>query len=249
MKQLAFTPECATSLANNIESNIDFYSKDAFVHPELNTAEQTFESSDNLLEDMLPFCSSDSKIEFKAAVRLYEGYKDITPLQASYKPFWLYLSHVTLYKYMCQRWPEFCNKNLSKEDRIKQVKDHFFNSSTIRNHIEGLYWTVKGSVYVNDDGSLNYSNTELLFRTVNVSTRAVAASSLFRNPIAVKGILRYIKDHIEDVYKNHFQARTSYSIQLLNRKGAVVELSLWSEQDFYDFLDSYKDEIPLHNND
>ena len=249
MKQLAFTPECASFLANHIEENIEHYKLNEFTCSGLATIELPFGSTDNLLERMMQFCSSDSKIEFNAAKELYQEYKDISPLQASHKPFWLYLSHMTLYKYMCKRWPEFCNNTLPKVDRINQVKEHFFNTSTIRNHLEGLYWTVRGSVYENEDGTLNYSNTELLFRTVNVSTRAVAASSLFRNPIAVKGILRFIKDHLDDVYKNHFQARTSFSIQLLNRKGAVVELSLWSEEDFYSFLDDYKDEIVLHNND
>ena len=43
--------------------------------------------------------------------------------------------------------------------------------------------------------------------------------------------------------------RAMYCAQLLNAKGGVIELSMWSEEDVEEFLDKYRNTIVLQDND
>lgn len=45
------------------------------------------------------------------------------------------------------------------------------------------------------------------------------------------------------------QARATYCAKLLNAKGAVVEMSMWTEKDVEEFLDMNKATIQLQDND
>ena len=87
MKQKAFTKEYADELMQNIETNLGLYIKDGFDYKKDAVVDLHFDAPDNLLEDMRPYISSSASIEVDAAIKLYEAYKDLTPLEASYKPF------------------------------------------------------------------------------------------------------------------------------------------------------------------
>ena len=238
-----FTPEYANTLSYNVEENLNQYKEGVFIVPRGVEVPSHIVFPDDLLEKMLPYAVSGAQEEYNAAIALYEAFKELTPLQASYKPFWLHLSHVELMDYMVARWPKVKDASISDEQRIKVVNAHWFHTSTIRNQLEGLYWLVRCSVLKNEDGSPDYTYTKFLFSRTKLGNRGVGASFLFRNPNAVKGILRFYIENEETLLTPAFEDKTDHCIQLLNGKGAVTELSLWTEDDFYNFLDSRREEI------
>ncbi len=244
MKQKEFTRQFAEILNANLMENISLYRNEIFeVSPDCIVDSNIDVLNDHLAADMEKHTSSIAREEFEAAKILFEAYPNLTPLQASHKPFWLYLAHVELYHYMRLRWPVLTNSELSDMELYNAVKQHFFNPSIIRNQLEGLYWLVRCSVIIKDDGSYDYTYTEFLFSRRKLGNRGIGASIYFSNPKVVRGMLRFYMDYENDFLTPHFEEKTDYCIQLINQKGAVSEISLWEEDDIYQFLLAHRSEI------
>ena len=248
MKQKAFTKEYATDLENNIESNLTNYTMDCFIFNEKLVVDMTFEKHEELLDEMLPFLSTSASVEVDAAIKLYEAYKDLTPLEASYAPFWIYLSHVDLYPYMIKRWPL---ANAKDGNVVDYINSHwFYKRGKLRSHLEGMYWLVRQSVEYDEVGNPDYTYTKFLFSRRVLGDRGIAArQSIFANDKVFKGVLKYIMKNEDSLFAHHIQARATYCAQLLNAKGGVIELSMWSEKDVEEFLDKYRSSIILQDND
>lgn len=244
MKQKIFTLSYADELAANLMDNIALYRNETFEVDVNNIVESKIEVlNENLAANMEEHISSMANEELKAAKILFEAFPNLTPLQASHKPFWLYLSHVELYHYMRLRWPILTDPNLSDEELYNAVKNHFFHPSIIRNQLEGLYWLVRCSVMKNDNGTWDYTYTDFLFSRRKLGNRGIGASIYFRNPKVVRGMLRFYMDYENDFLTPHFEEKTDYCIQLINQKGAVSEISLLEEDDIYQFLLAHRSEI------
>ena len=115
MELKIFTPEYANDLAYKVEENLSMYKAGCFNLPKGVEVPSNIVVPDDLLEKMLPYAVSGAQEEYNAAIALYEAFKDLTPLQASYKPFWLHLSHVELMDYMVARWPAVKDDNITEE--------------------------------------------------------------------------------------------------------------------------------------
>lgn len=243
MKQKIFTEEFDNNLIYDIEENLPKYMSGNFGNLKDVENEWTVECSGELLDKMRPYAVSGASNEFPAAKALYEEYQHLTPVEASYKPFWHHLSHVELLPYMLKRWPEILKPGRTKDENVRYIKDHWFNPSIVRNQLEGLYWMVRRSVIKNEDGTNDYTLSRFLFSRTKLGNRGLAASKLFSYKNAVHGILRFYMEYERTLLTPHFEEKTDYCIQLLNQTGAVVELSLWTPQDFYDFLDAHRVQI------
>lgn len=249
MKQKAFTKDYAIDLEDNISSNRDNYFKLQFEYDRNQVCDMPFEGHDGLLDEMMPFLSTEAKVEVDAAIKLYEAFKDLTPLQASHRPFWLYLSHVQLFPYMNLRWTKAMIKPTQTPEDF--IKDHwFYKQGKLRSHLEGMYWLVRKSVIYADNGTPDYSETRFLFTRRVLGDRGIAARQfIFRNERVFRGIIGYIMKNEDTVFAHHMQARATYCASLLNSKGGVVELSLWNENDVEKYLDQHRHEIELQDND
>lgn len=249
MKQKAFTKEYAEELEFNIESNLTKYRSDRFDYDSKSVIDLSYDAHEGLLEEMLPYLSTEAKVEVDAAIKLYEAYKDLSPLEASYRPFWLYLSHVELYPYMYKRWLE--GFETDNESLTNHIESHFFYKyQALRSHLEGMYWLVRKSVEYKDNGEPDYTYTRFLFSRRVLGDRGIAARKfLFANDRVFKGILKYIMKNEDTIFSHHMQARATYCAKLLNAKGAVVEMSIWTEKEVEEFLDLNKATIILQDND
>lgn len=118
----------------------------------------------------------------------------------------------------------------------------------MRNWLEGLYWSVKCSVIEKEDGTLDYTYTDMLFSIQKIRDRGLAAAPyIISNKEAVIGILKFYmneKDKGEaGVFDKYFEYRTDKCIQLINKLGGSIELAEYNSDDFFAFLDANRDYI------
>ena len=114
-----------------------------------------------------------------------------------------------------------------------------------------MYWSVRNTVIENEDGTLDYKYTKLLFSIQKRRDRGIAAATyIFCTPELVRGILDFYFDELgkaekgeDSVFDKYFEYRTDKCIQLINKLGGVVELSILTAKDIYSFLEENRDVI------
>ena len=251
MKQCIFLPSYSEFLQANVAENLKYYTDQSFDWKESakdNIRELDFDQP--ALSGMMTYAESTKAVDdFYAAKTLYDAYKDVlTPLLAAQSHFWQYLSHVVLYQYMRTRWPEINNPDCP----ASYISEHwFYGQGLIRNWLEGMYWSVHNTVIENEDGTLDYKYTRLLFSIQKLRDRGIAAATyIFSNPVLVRGILDFYFDELEkverkedSVFDKYFEYRTDKCIQLINKLGGALELSILSSEDIYNFLKDNREVI------
>lgn len=176
--------------------------------------------------------------DFKAAVAIYEAYKDISPLLASNEAFWAYLTHVDLFSYAQKRWPKVKEDDCSSD----YILDHWFIGSygVLRNAIGSMWWGVNNTI---DESRENkYELTEILFSNYTFRVVNFGSYILIRHREAMIGILSYLKDN-PAIVSNAFEYRGRYISKYFNRLGAVKQLAYMKRDFFYDICKSLKDKI------
>lgn len=192
---------------------------------------------EGLLEKMM-----DAESDFIAAIHLYEGYKDISPLLASTENFWVYLTHAELFPYCQRRWPVVMTSDVKKE----YVLDHWFfgQQGMMRNALASLWWSVYFSVDTTRENP--YELTEILFK--NYSFRVMWFSVFLRMKNGLLGVLEFIKDN-PSLFSKNFEDKGRYLAQYINRLGAVRNLSYLPREFFYGECEKIKDYIALVERD
>lgn len=253
MKQKAFTPLFAENLRSKVGENIEKYNNPDYCwENEAKEAdaiiELDFEEPD--LSGMMDYADNSlAKNDFFAGKILFEKFDHLTSLQAAQVHLWQYLSHVTLYKYMCTRWKKDSGEQLTTNN----VSEHwFYGQGRIRNWLEGLFWSFRCTAIKQDDGMYDYKYTEFLFSIQKLRDRGIgAATYVISNPAAVRGMIRFYMDELAkkevdpttSVFDKHFEYRTDKCIQLINQLGGVIDLGAYDEDDFYNFLNDNREYI------
>lgn len=229
-KQLIFREKYLFKLKSEI--NVDKYKSKEFIFEENQTLLMPSVIKPNGLLSLL-----DYKNDFITAVKIYESYINLQPIQASDERLWTYLTHVDLYPYMIVRWNGVINQNSS--DPLKYIKDHWFLESTVQNcllrhPLAGLWWSVFLSV---DEkrGDDKYELTTILFRQLDFPTRTLGTYKLGRHKEAVIGILEFIQEN-EDLFKNHFENKTRFITKHLNLIGGIKPISYFDRNYFKEEL-------------
>lgn len=250
MKQKIFTKAYSEWLEANVEQNLSKYVNPDFSweqEAEGNIVEIDLEQPD-LSEMMLYAETSRATDDYKAGLVLYEGYKNLPRLHAVQHQLWQYLSHVTLYDYMRKRWPKINDPQCP----ASYIQEHwFYAQGRIRNWLEGIYWSFKCSVVEEEGKASDYKYTEFLFSIQKIRDRGIAAAPyVLSNPQAVRGMIRFYMDELkkkelgqDTVFDLYFEYRTDKCIQLINKLGGSTELSVYSEDDFYNYLNDSRDII------
>lgn len=247
--QRIFTPEYVNQLVNDI--NPDNYKGDTVVYNEnevrrLKGVEQPIGLQDKMLN---------AADEYEAAIILYEAYKDISPVIASSRSFWIYLTHVDLCKYVRREWPyletyEADNKSKkqkkgekrSETDMKKYILDHWMISPNglMRTSLMNLWW----SVYLTVDDSLGdehkYDLTKIFFSNNGMRTRRLGTGHLGRNKEALKGILTFMKDN-PDVFESGIENRMIWITRHFNLIGGTKPLANLPYTFFKRELEEHKD--------
>ena len=239
-KQRIFKSRYVKKLKENLKSEVflHLYYKSSFPFDE---SETLILSTIPKPKDLLSKMSPDN--DLKSAIAIFEGYRGLTPLQASDNRLWTYLTHVDLYPYMIKRWNAHIEGKAKNPE--KYIFEHWFllsesQQSLMRHPLAGLWWGVHLSM---DENRKNkYELTEILFRQLDFATRTLPTYRLGRHKEAIIGILEFIK-HNDDLFKNYFEDKTRFITRYLNLIGGTVNLAYVDRNFFIEKLNHVRDII------
>lgn len=175
--------------------------------------------------------------DFKAAIVVYEAYKDITLLIASNESFWAYLTHTSMFNYTQKRWPKVFEDSVEPD----YILDHwFFGKSIFRNAAASLWWTVHNTV--DEERQNKYELTSIMFKNYTLRTMTFGTTSLIRHREAMIGILEFLLENPE-ITDNYFENRGRFISKYFNLLGAVKQLASLDRHFFKQKCEKMKDKI------
>ncbi len=241
--QKTFTAAYAARLEENAKNGIDI---DKYQSPSFDFDVKeirlipTIEQPDGLLEKL------DPNNDFLSAKALYEAYSRITPLLASSKDFWTYLTHVDLYPYIRERHPKLKEPGFNDG---KYVNEHLFYGfgQAIYHPLQGLWWSVK--MTIDSESPDPYKYTEFIFRDYGLRVTYLGRYKLFRNREELIGILDFIMENQDSLFNEHSRQRYRWVIQHFNKIGATKQLMSLDRDYFKSELERVKPIIFNVNSD
>lgn len=147
MKKANFIREAHLDrLRQNIAPNAKRYtSKKSWISEYFGGDEWSLQSSIDLPDDItLQIPRSKSELlDLENTKVLYTALKHLTPVQASDERLWAYLTHVTFWDYMAERWPAAQHEGKAKF--AENIQTHYFFMSDrpralVRNGLARLWW-------------------------------------------------------------------------------------------------------------
>lgn len=233
MRQSIFLKDYTATLREAVKSgDISAYGEHDFKFDPECCFETNIERSGDLGEKLLQYTNPQD--DYKAAKLLYEAFPNLTPEQASYDPFWAYLTHVDFYQYMVKR---YCN---GKKPTDKEIKNHWWHSNLMRRGLSNLWWSVKQTVHeTKDNEDDKYHYTKYLFTHIDFRQRRLGTSALFRHKEAVIGILDYLENNVTE----YFEGRANFIMMYFNKQATMKQLAVLKSDDFYKELESIASSI------
>ncbi len=176
------------------------------------------------------------KSDLENSKLIYEELKSLNETQASDERLWTFLTHVTFWKYMRERWPM---EKPAEGKEIGRLKDRYFLrniniESLSRNGISRLWWFAH--LTYDDKRSNPYELTEVLLKradlSVGITERAFGSNKNIR--IA---LLEFLKTNSE-ISSNEYKTREIY--KALNLVGGVRNLPYLEIDELKGILESVK---------
>lgn len=235
--QRTFKKGYAEALADAVKNghNLDLYGKESFPYD----AEQvvmipTLRYPEGLKQKMIPTPQGDCA----SAIAIYEAYPNLTPLQASDKAFWTYLTHVDLFEYVQARYPKVLEEDFNN---IPYIYDHWFCGEdwTWRHPLGSLWWFVHQTI---DKASSDpYKYTRFFFTSFGFRTN-FAKYTIARHKEAIIGYFDFLMEN-QDVTSQYLKARNRFITKYLNKLGGTRLLSTLSRDFFKEELMKIKPQI------
>jgi hypothetical protein len=228
-----YVDELAAAVKNGYEleryaaESFDYDSNQVVIIPTLRYPE-------GLIDRMIPDASADCD----SAIALYEAYPTLTPLQASDRAFWAYLSHVDLFQYVQTRYPKVKEPDF---DSIPYVYDHWFCGEYWywRHPLASLWWFVY--LTIDEESTDKYKYTRFFFSNYVFRTNFVKYS-IARCKEAVFGYFQFLMDNPE-VTASYMKSRNLFITKYLNKLGGSRLLSSLPREAFYNELTRIKPQI------
>ena len=176
--------------------------------------------------------------DYVSAVAIYEAYNNLTPLEASDERLWTYLSHVDLFNYLQERWPN--------EKSSQYVMDHWFIKTVSQNNLladnlSGMWWAVYLSIDEGRDDKYELTK-ELLINRRDFAFRTLGTYKLGRSKETVIGILEFIKEN-ENLFSTKFEKKSRFITKHLNQIGGIKSIPYFNKVFFKKELEAISDKI------
>jgi hypothetical protein len=154
-----------------------------------------------------------SQFDLENVKILYTALKHLTPVQASDERLWAYLTHVTFWKYMRNRWP---SEQYAKSSRYRQIMQERYlfmgdrSRALIRNGIARLWWY--GHASYDEARTDPFELTEALLKNLDV-TQSILERAFSKNLTVTHAILTalveqeqagrpfYVRDKVRELAK------------------------------------------------
>lgn len=239
--QRSFKKNYVDSLLDAVRSgqSIELYAGDSFPYDHNQVVMvMGLQHPGNLLDRLEPTPQAD----FNTAVTLYEAYPTLTPLQATDKSFWTYLTHVDLYKYVQARYPKVKEPGFNN---ILYVVDHWFCGGDWywRHPLASLWWFVHQTI--DEDSADKYKYTKFFFSSFEFRTN-FAKYSIARHKEAVFGYFDFLMENPE-VTAQLIKTRNRFITKHINKLGGTRLLSVLPREAFKAELYRIKDDIMAVN--
>ncbi|HVZ97800.1 MAG TPA: DUF6339 family protein [Chitinophagaceae bacterium] len=211
-------------------NNFDNYKADHFPY------EEKFPRGNTGIFISEDFTLDADKSDFENSKALYEELKTLNETQASDERLWVYLTHVTFWKYMRKRWSM---EKSSEGKEIGRLKDRYFlrtpNIETLtRNGIARLWWYAHLTY---DTAKTNpYELTEVLLKRADLSV-GITERALGSNKNIRTALLEFLKDN-PTIASNEDKTREVY--KTLNLVGGVRNLPFLEITELRQILDDVK---------
>jgi hypothetical protein len=219
-------------LKSEIPANLDYYKGDAeFVSSMFEQEKWSIPTRIYTLQEMkLQEPSGSQKYDLANTKIVYEALKHMTPLQASDERLWVYLSHVTFWKYMRSRWGLTDNN----DNPAGYVGEHYFVAGSrgralLRNGISRLWWY--GYLTYDNSRDNKYELTELLLSKLDI-TQQLLERSFSRSRKVSTAVLSSILE-LDDTNREKAVKRQTFRNLMIyiNYRGGVSVLDAMSEED------------------
>jgi hypothetical protein len=227
VEELAAAVKSGQGLERYAAETFDYDSDQVVIIP-------TLRHPEGLIDKMIPVASADCD----SAIALYEAYPSLTPLQASDRAFWTYLTHVDLFQYVQARFPKVKEPDF---DSIPYVYDHWFcgDDWTWRHPLASLWWFVYQTI--DEDSDDKYKYTRFFFTSFGFRTN-FAKYSIARCKEAVFGYFQFLMDN-PDITASYLKPRNRFITKYLNKLGGSRLLSSLPREAFYNELKRIKPQI------
>lgn len=234
--QKIFLPEYTDCLKQNLRlgKSADLYNKEDFEIDYENVIPLVGVQAPTNIEETAQFLLSHKNDDYLCAIKLYETYKNITPLIASQECFWAYLTHSHFFKYTKERW---YNEGYSSESIEKRW---FFKGNRFLNSLYNLWWSVY--LTTTDSKDSPYELTKILFKNETFRTRVFGTSLLIRHREAMIGILEFIKEN-EEKFTKSFEDNGRALCKFFNHVGATKQISYLDKDYFKHLCEEISEEI------
>lgn len=164
---------------------------------------------------------------------------DLNETQASDPRLWTYLTHVTFWDYMKERWPVDKNSIKNPQNRIRNR--YFLRTLNLRtltrNGLSRLWWYAKITVDSNRENKFELTNI-LLKRadlTVGITERAIGSSQIIRT-----ALLEFLNKN-KEILNSEKKSRELFTG--LNLSGGPKTLSFLTKEEVKRILEKVKQNI------
>jgi len=173
---------------------------------------------------------------------IYEAFKTLNETQASDERLWTYLTHVTFWKYMRERW---AMEKPAEGKEVGRLKDRYFLrniniESLTRNGISRLWWFPH--LTYDEKRSNPYELTEILLSRADLST-GIVERGFGSNRNIRTALLEFLKDN-PAISTNEDKTREVY--KGLNLVGGVRNLPFLEVAELKEVLEQVKASITVN---
>lgn len=235
-------------LKANIRGNINHYESDEpwltefFGKPNW-ARESSYHMPDDL--ELVTPQGGDKHFDTENTKIIYSALKELPLSVAIDERFWVYLSHVTFWKYMRKRWP-IENGKKSSEGPAGYIRERYFfmpnrDRSLIRNGISRLWWY--GYLTYDENRSNPFELTEALLEKLDIAQQLLERS-YSRNTMITRTILSMLVEKKKaGIPFSHREKQFRPLVMHLNALGGVTILDALDEQDIRATVESKLEQL------
>lgn len=234
-------------LKANIKGNLEQYAKAVAWLPEYFGHDKwLLEAQHHFPEgiDLIMPGSGDNHNDFENTKKIYTALKDLPFSIAIDERFWTYLTHVTFWKYMRERWP--LEKGIkTKKGPIPYIREHYFfmpnkDRALIRNGIARLWWY--GYVSYDEAREDPFELTEVLLEKLDIAQQLLERS-YSRNSTITKTILSMLLENKKNGDSFSIRPKFRPVVMHLNAIGGVTILDVLEEMDIKQLVTSKLEQL------